>query len=389
MTCWSPRAVRGEGLRAYWRAGRVALWLLLGSGSVIAAEHHVTIQDDEFLPHSLTIAPGDTVIWTNIGGDHTVTSDDELFSSTTQGGAAIPFNGTFTHTFNANGRFPYYCQLHGAPGGQGMSAAIRVAPPGENALPATPVNTTPATGAVNQSTSPTLSADAFSDTDEGDVHASSQWILRTVADNAIILDTNEDAEHLTSLPLTGLPGGAEYSWQVRYRDDRGAWSAYSTATTFTTVTAPTASGSGLLASYGSYIPRTGVIKIRATQVDAKVDLDWKLGKPHRLVAPNNFFVRWEGSVVPEFSETYRFRVRADGGVRLWIDGEMVIEDWMAGTFAVYRSGTIDLQAGVPVAIKLEYFDTITTSSISLRWASPSKVLEVVPTARLYPPPATP
>ncbi|MEE9151335.1 MAG: C25 family cysteine peptidase, partial [Thermoplasmata archaeon] len=40
-----------------------------------------------------------------------------------------------------------------------------------------------------------------------------------------------------------------------------------------------------------------------------------------------FSVRWEGSVTFDFSETYQFHTFSDGGVKLYIDGSLVIDEW--------------------------------------------------------------
>lgn len=59
-------------------------------------------------PPSLSIATGDTVIWTNTGAaDHTVTADDGSFDS-----GSIPPGGTFEFTFSETGDFQYHCTPH-------------------------------------------------------------------------------------------------------------------------------------------------------------------------------------------------------------------------------------------------------------------------------------
>ncbi len=121
-----------------------------------------------------------------------------------------------------------------------------------------------------------------------------------------------------------------------------------------------------------------------SRVDPTINFDWKLGKASPRTPANNFFVRWEGTVLPEFSERYRFRVRADGGVRLWVNGQVVLNDWVTGPFALNRNNTVELEAGVPATIKLEYFDTLGKASVSLRWSSRSVPTDVIPQARLFP-----
>lgn len=76
-----------------------------------------------FDPQTVTINPGDTVTWTNEGGFHNVRSDTDLFTS---GPPSSLLGWTFSHTFAAIGTFPYYCEVHGAPGGVGMSGVVEV-----------------------------------------------------------------------------------------------------------------------------------------------------------------------------------------------------------------------------------------------------------------------
>jgi plastocyanin len=73
------------------------------------ATHQVSIENMAFNPNSLSVAAGDTVVWTNTMEDmeHTATADDGSFDS-----GAIATNGTFSHTFNASGSVPYHCDIH-------------------------------------------------------------------------------------------------------------------------------------------------------------------------------------------------------------------------------------------------------------------------------------
>jgi plastocyanin len=88
-----------------------------------AADPPVSAIDNEFVPKDLSIAAGDTVTWTNDGQFvHTVTSDDGVFDS----GPLDP-GASFTFTFSEGGTHPYHCQIHGGPGGQGMSGTVVVA----------------------------------------------------------------------------------------------------------------------------------------------------------------------------------------------------------------------------------------------------------------------
>lgn len=86
-----------------------------------AAETAVAAANFEFNPAEVQVEPGDTVTWTN--GDpepHTVSADDGSFSLLVNPGESV------SHVFDGAGAVPYYCKLHGAPGGEGMAGVVQV-----------------------------------------------------------------------------------------------------------------------------------------------------------------------------------------------------------------------------------------------------------------------
>ena len=110
------------------------IFLFLLSSAATAADHRVTAggSANVFNPRSLTINAGDTVTFVNGGGFHNVLADDNSFTS-----GAPSDSWTLTQAFPNAGTFGYYCQVHGGPGGAGMSGSIVVnaaAPP-----PAAPI----------------------------------------------------------------------------------------------------------------------------------------------------------------------------------------------------------------------------------------------------------
>lgn len=85
--------------------------------------HIVQLIGNSFQPATLMVQVGDTVRWENTGGGlHNVVADDNSFTS----GSASTDNWTFDHVFTALGDYQYYCQVHGAAGGIGMSGKITV-----------------------------------------------------------------------------------------------------------------------------------------------------------------------------------------------------------------------------------------------------------------------
>lgn len=84
----------------------------------------IVVSDYTYLPSKLNIPVGATVVWQNDGGAHTVNAEDRSFNSGT-----ISSQGTFSHTFTVADYFPYYCEFHGGPHGEGMSGTIVVSEP--------------------------------------------------------------------------------------------------------------------------------------------------------------------------------------------------------------------------------------------------------------------
>jgi len=87
--------------------------------------HTVEVSNFVFTPANLTVTVNDTVRWININGTHNVVADDNSFTS----GPPSSSNWVYDKIFTAEGNNPYYCVLHGGPGGSGMSGVITVMNP--------------------------------------------------------------------------------------------------------------------------------------------------------------------------------------------------------------------------------------------------------------------
>jgi hypothetical protein len=119
------------------------------------------------------------------------------------------------------------------------------------------------------------------------------------------------------------------------------------------------------------------------RVDPVIDYAWGTGSPEPLIGPDDFSIRWTGSIVPRYSQTYTFALLDDDGARLYIDGKLVIGDWAPHATRESR-GSIALVAGRRHTIKVEYFEHLKTATARLSWSSPSQALEKVPTSQLVP-----
>jgi hypothetical protein len=196
---------------------------------------------------------------------------------------------------------------------------------------------------------------------------------------------------------------------------------------------------------GTYFGDETLTSQQLTRVDPVVNFNWGTGSPDPAIDSDHFGVRWSGQVQAKYSQAYTFTVKADDGVRLWVNGQLLIDQWnplpllngdvngdgsvdffdlsqllatkyntgAAATYgegdvngdgvvdffdlsellasnwgatrqpASYSSGAIALQAGQKYDITLEYFDQAGPASAQLMWSSASTPLAVIPQSYLY------
>lgn len=101
-----------------------------------------------------------------------------------------------------------------------------------------------------------------------------------------------------------------------------------------------------------------------------------------LAPTGEYSVRWTANLEAPHSETYTFYTVSEGGVRLWVNGQKVIDNSVPHVQSE-DSGTIALVAGQKVAIKMEYWKGTGVGSAKLFWSSPGQPKEIVPNQRLW------
>jgi plastocyanin len=371
----------------------ILLAILIAGRAVRGATHFIVLDGSSFNPDQLSIEVGDTVTWVNDSGvEHTSTSDDLLWDSDVlePGNPGDSFSFTFVNQGPnlkqdqggiTYGECDYYCQFHGQAGLHGMSGAIYIyEASAANTPPTTPVNALPANNAINQPVAVQLRSSPFSDPNSSDFHAASEWIV--YSNGVVIVDSGEiSAGSLTNYNPAGLSEGTAYDWKVRYKDGRGAWSDYSATTRFTTLVSATETGVGLLASYNNILDFNSPLVVTTNSM---VNFIWDKTRPNRRITANNFAVRWEGSILPQFTEQYAVQFQYRGQARVWVNNQLIIDEWTGCAFSQTRRGWISLVAGQLASIRVEYVADPVGALAMLRWTSPSLPIETIPTSRLFP-----
>jgi hypothetical protein len=121
-----------------------------------------------------------------------------------------------------------------------------------------------------------------------------------------------------------------------------------------------------------------------TNIDSAVYFDWYAGSPDPSIAVTTYSARWTGQIEPEYSEPYTFVVRTDDGAKLWVNEQLILDDWRNKVVSDTNSAVINLQGGARYDIKMEYYQNTSTAEAHLSWYSPSQPKQIVPTERLYP-----
>ena len=125
--------------------------------------------------------------------------------------------------------------------------------------------------------------------------------------------------------------------------------------------------SGLKAEYFSNKELKGVPVL--TRVDREVDFDWGMTNPVPGVPADDFSARWTGKLVPSMTGKYRFGATADDGVRVYLDGKLIAEDWTEHAPATV-TGEVTLEAGKSYDIKMEYYESKIGAVAKLVWQPP-------------------
>jgi beta-glucosidase len=107
-----------------------------------------------------------------------------------------------------------------------------------------------------------------------------------------------------------------------------------------------------------------------TRDERAVDFDWGMSAPAPGVSADDFSARWTGKLVPAVSGKYRLGATADDGLRVYLDGKLIVEDWTEHA-PTTRTGEVTLEAGRSYDLKFEYFEGRIGAVAKLVWQPPA------------------
>ena len=108
-----------------------------------------------------------------------------------------------------------------------------------------------------------------------------------------------------------------------------------------------------------------------TRNDSIIYFNWEDNSPASGIGKDDFSIRWSGSLIPPVTRKYTIYTASDDGVRLFINGKKVIDNWTDHGVTV-DSATMYLIAGKPYEIKVEFYENGGDAILMLGWDLPAK-----------------
>ena len=142
--------------------------------------------------------------------------------------------------------------------------------------------------------------------------------------------------------------------------------------------------SGLAGEYFDNPWLQGAPILRRT--DTRMDFRWTLNSPGRGIPFDWYSVRWTGTITAPGSSLSRIGVEGNDGYRLYLDDQLVIDNWQKRSFST-RTVLVSFAAHSTHRIRLEFFETTGVARVKLIWdagitdTSSAEIAEAVAAAK--------
>lgn len=108
-----------------------------------------------------------------------------------------------------------------------------------------------------------------------------------------------------------------------------------------------------------------------TRIDKQIDFNWWDGTPDKGFDDDNFGVRWTGELVPPVKGEYALGAEGFNGFRVYLEDNLKVEfNGRHHPRKTYK--TVELEAGRPYKIKVEFFERSEDAHIKLLWSVPGR-----------------
>lgn len=168
------------------------------------------------------------------------------------------------------------------------------------------------------------------------------------------------APNLIYTPAPGYSGPDHFSFKV-----------IDTLTTSEPGTVSVIVGAAGTGMRGEYYDNADFTNLKLTRIDPQVDFNWAAGSPASSIGADTFSVRWSGQLLVPETGSYTFSTLNSDGVRLYVNGIPVINDYTNHDTAWNDSASISLTAGQKVELQLEYYENTGSAVAKLKWTGPT------------------
>ncbi|AMR28269.1 hypothetical protein A0257_15020 [Hymenobacter psoromatis] len=126
-------------------------------------------------------------------------------------------------------------------------------------------------------------------------------------------------------------------------------------------------GNGLV---GTYYDGHNFERKVLTRRDATINFDWHGQSPAAGLEAEDFSVRWTGWLVPPTTGHYVLHLSVDDGIRLWLNGRELLNEWRGQSLSYYQLA-VDLKAGEPYSLRIDYCQYSFSTRMRLAWEAPA------------------
>jgi hypothetical protein len=120
---------------------------------------------------------------------------------------------------------------------------------------------------------------------------------------------------------------------------------------------------------GEYYGNQLFLGVPIVQDTATIDFNWGFGSPSPVIPVDNFTARWTGKIVPPVSDSYTIYAQAAGGVKIWVDDQLILNSWTERADTELVCISPYLQAGSVYPLRVEFLENGGTASLRLQWSA--------------------
>jgi len=198
-------------------------------------------------------------------------------------------------------------------------------------------------------------------------------------------DTFKASQAAMAFELDTLAPGTTYYWRIDEVEADGTTKHPGAVWSFTTV----GPGGGVKGAYFANMTLSGDPIV--TRTDQQIDFTWADGvvtgenSPAEGIPTDGFSCRWTADFQVDVASTYELITTSDDGVRLYLDGALVIDNWTDHSSTDNYTPTLQLVPDRVYSLVMEMYENGGGAVAQLSWESDLRAREIIPAGALQPP----